>query len=130
MAGCTPGPRCRCVARQLAASHAAVSRGMGLAQPTRTLPEVRGEARGRLCELRHRQRPHPQILQEMRGCPIVPRVTTPCKGPLWEDRPMTLDDSVLRPIEPRLYASRGVLVLIVLLTSDLSAHASGPTGRR
>src|SRR5437763_4887228 len=25
---------------------------------------------------------------------MVPRVTTPCKGPLWEDRPMTLDDSV------------------------------------
>src|SRR6267142_2367384 len=26
--------------------------------------------------------------------PIVPRVTTPCKGPLWEDRPMTLEEKV------------------------------------
>src|SRR5260370_21334476 len=26
--------------------------------------------------------------------PIVPRVTTPWKGPLWEDRPMSVDESI------------------------------------
>src|SRR5207244_2985683 len=59
--------------------------------------EGRHGARHLSRRLRRRGRTHPDPAGLRLGCPdsILPRVRTRPRGPLWEEEPMTLDDSLL-----------------------------------